>query len=158
MFRAFQWQSTRCTGKYPDMNYPTSLRQDLRVLVVDSHADSRDLLRMVFEEYGVEAIGATSVSQSLQIMHQKIPDIVISEIALLGEDGYSLVDKVKVFEIMYGVRIPVIALTVYARPGDRIQALTAGFCRYLTKPLDIDELVTTVAQITAYPGASAISV
>jgi CheY-like chemotaxis protein len=120
----------------------------LRVLVVDSDSDSRDLLRMVFELYGVETIAAPSAGEALEILKQVKPDLLISEIRLPKEDGYSLMSKVKALEIAQQVQIPAIALTVYARESDRTYALSVGFERHLSKPFDIDELLEIVTCLT----------
>jgi len=120
----------------------------LRVLVVDSDLDSRDLLKIVFEEYGIETIAATSAGEALEILKQVKPDLLISEIGLCDEDGYSLMRKLKALESARRVQIPAIALTVYAREEDRAYALSVGFCQHLSKPFDIDELIAMVACLT----------
>ena len=120
----------------------------LRVLVVDSDLDSRVLLTMVFEEYGVETIAATSAFEALEIVKQVKPDLLISEISLPNEDGYSLMRKVKALENARQVDIPAIALTTYDGEDDRAHALSVGFEKHLPKPFDIDELITTVACLT----------
>lgn len=120
----------------------------LRVLVVDSDLDSRELLTMVFEEYNVETIVATSVDEALESLKQAKPDLLISEIGLPNEDGYSLMRKVKAFETAQQVQIPAIALTVYANEEDRAHALSVGFARHLCKPFDIDELIEIVNCLT----------
>jgi two-component system, OmpR family, response regulator len=122
----------------------------LRVLVVDNDSDSRDLLKMVFEEYGVETIPAKSALEALEILKQVKPDLLISEIGLPKEDGYSLMSKVKAFEMQRQVQIPALALTVYATEDDRARALSVGFEQHLPKPFDIDELIATVADLTKY--------
>lgn len=131
-----------------DMCHPASLRKGLRILVVDPTADSRDLLTAVFEEYGVETITAACVSEALEYLQQTRPDLLISEILLPGEDGYSLIRRVRALETTHLPPIPALALTVCARESDRIRALATGFCRHLSKPFDIDELIATVAMIT----------
>jgi CheY-like chemotaxis protein len=80
------------------MGNSSLLRNDLRVLVVDSDPDSRDLLTMILEAYGVETVAAPSVSEALEILKQVKPDLLISEIRLPKEDGYSLMHKVKALE------------------------------------------------------------
>ena len=120
----------------------------LQVLVVDSDPDSRYLLTILFEEYGVETIAATSALEALEILKQIKPDLLISELRLPNEDGYSLMDKVKAIESGRHVHIPAIALTVYAREDDRAHALSVGFEEHLPKPFDIDELLATVAGLT----------
>ncbi|MBD1909158.1 MULTISPECIES: response regulator [unclassified Leptolyngbya] len=126
----------------------TSLRKGLRVLVVDGNADSSELLTVLLEGYGVEAIAATCASDCLEIMQKSCPDLLISELVLPGEDGYSLMSKVKALETERGTPIPAIALTVCANKSERDQALAAGFCRHLSKPFNIDELLETVACLT----------
>ncbi|MBD2095867.1 response regulator [Trichocoleus sp. FACHB-591] len=125
-----------------------SLRKGLRVLVVDGDADSRDLLMALFEDYEVATITATCVSEALEIMQQACPDLLISEIVLPGEDGYSLMSQVKAWETTQRTRIPAIALTVCAEESAQRRAVAAGFCQHLPKPLDIDELIATMACLT----------
>lgn len=132
----------------PDLCDSTSFRKGFRVLVVDSHADSRDLLIMFFREYGIETIAAACISESLELMQQTCPDVLISEIVLPDGDGYALMSKVKDFESNYNVQIPSIALTTRVRDSDRIHALSAGFCKHLSKPLNLDELLATVTSVT----------
>ncbi|MBD0362454.1 MAG: response regulator [Coleofasciculus sp. C3-bin4] len=120
----------------------------LQVLVVDGDSDSRYLLKLIFEEYGVETIVATSAGEALEILKQVKPDLLISEIRLPNEDGYSLMHKVKAFESERQVQIPALALTVYTREDDRTHALSVGFDRHLPKPFDIDELIGTVSCLT----------
>lgn len=126
------------------------LLDGLQVLVVDGDPDSRYLLTILFEEYGIETIAATSASETLEILKQVKPDLLISEIRLPKEDGYSLMSKVKTLESAEQVQIPAIALTTYAREGDRAHALSVGFSNYLPKPFDIDELMAMVAGLTQH--------
>jgi two-component system, OmpR family, response regulator len=117
----------------------------LRVLVVDRNFDCRLLLTMVFEAYGIETITATSAHEALEILKQVKVDLLISEIGLPNEDGYSLMRKVKALEEAQQIEIPAIALTVYNTEDDCANALSAGFCKHLSKPFDIDELIAIVA-------------
>lgn len=130
------------------MCHSAALRKGLRVLVVDGDADSRELLMILLEDHGIEAIAATCVRESLEIMQNDRPDLLISEITLPGEDGYSLVNKVKAIEIEYQTRIPAIALTVFSEESARAQALAAGFCQHLAKPFNIDTLMALVTHVT----------
>ncbi|MBD2121843.1 response regulator [Trichocoleus sp. FACHB-262] len=125
-----------------------SLRKGLRVLVVDGDADSRDLLMALFEDYEVSTTTATCVSEALESMQQACPDLLISEIVLPGEDGYSLMSQVKAWKTTQRTRIPAIALTVCAEESAQRRAIAAGFCQHLPKPLDIDELIATMACLT----------
>lgn len=100
---------------------------------------------ILLEEYGIETLAATCVQDAVEIMQHICPDLLISEIILPSEDGYSLMNRVKTFEAARGVHIPAIAVTVCARECDRTRAIAAGFCRHVSKPLDIDAFLGTVA-------------
>ncbi|HEY9675529.1 MAG TPA: response regulator [Waterburya sp.] len=130
------------------MCYQSLPLNGLQVLVVDNDPDSRYLLTLIFEEYGVETISVKSTGEALEILKQAKPDLLISEICLPNEDGYSLMHKVKALETQGQVQIPAIALTVHTRESDRTHALSAGFEAHLPKPFDIDELIETVATLT----------
>ncbi len=119
----------------------TLLRNGLRVLVVDSEHDSSELLAVMLAHYGIETITATCVSEAIEKMQQFQFDLLISEIILPNEDGYSLIQQVK-------HQIPAIALTVCAREQDRIRALTAGFSSHLPKPVNVEDLIATVTYLT----------
>lgn len=120
----------------------------LRVLVVDNNSDCRDILKMVFEDYGIETIACKCVSEALEILKQVKIDVLISEIALPNEDGFSLMHKVKAIEVAEQVEIPAIALTTYDTKYDRAYARLVGFCKHLSKPVDIDLLIATVLSLT----------
>ncbi|MBD1822896.1 response regulator [Cyanobacteria bacterium FACHB-DQ100] len=130
------------------MCHSALLPNGLRVLVVDANADSSELLTLLFASYGVETTTATCVREAIQQIHQTRPDLLISELALPQEDGYALIRQVQALETTFNVRIPAIAVTVYTRTTDRLQALSAGFSRHLSKPIDFDELIATVASVT----------
>ena len=130
------------------MMYQSLLFKGIRVLVVDSNADCRDILRIVFEDYGIETITATCVSEAVEILKRVKPDVLISEIALPNEDGFSLMHKVRAIEVAEQVEIPVIALTTYDTMYDRAYTRLVGFCKHLSKPIDFDELIATVYDLT----------
>jgi len=130
------------------MYYPSLPLNGLQVLIVDSNRDCRDLLTMVFEDFGIKTLAATCVSEALEMLQKIKPDVLISEIALPNEDGFSLMHKVKAFEATEKVEIPAIALTTYDTVYDRAYARTVGFCKHLSKPVDIEELVATVLCLT----------
>ncbi|BCL36353.1 hypothetical protein NSMS1_28000 [Nostoc sp. MS1] len=115
---------------------------------MDNDFDSCVLLMVLFAEYGVKTTTAICATQALDIIQQAPPDLLISEIMLPDDDGYSFIRKVKAWEKTYGVEIPAIALTVCVKESDRLHALAAGFCRYLVKPINVDELIATIAHIT----------
>ncbi|MEH2364940.1 response regulator [Nostoc sp.] len=121
--------------------------QGLRLLVVDDDTDTRILLTFLFELEGAEVIAVASADEALKRMSSFKPDILISDICLPDEDGYSLLLKVKNLEAKRGRKIPAIALTASTFEDDRKRALLAGYDIYQRKPIDLDELTSMVASL-----------
>ncbi len=119
----------------------------LRLLVVDDDFDTRTLLTYLFELGEAEIITAASAGEAIEIMSFFKPDILISDIYLPDEDGYSLLLKVKNLEAKRGREIPAIALTASAFDEDRKCAYLAGYDIYRCKPIDLDELAFLVASL-----------
>jgi CheY-like chemotaxis protein len=117
------------------------------VLVVDDESDARELLRFVLE--GCDAIVTTvsSVAEALAIIPEAKPEIIVSDVGMPDEDGYSFIRKLRARPREEGGRIPAIALTAYARPEDRTRALVAGFQSHAAKPIDPQELLVVVANL-----------
>jgi CheY-like chemotaxis protein len=86
-----------------------------------------------------------SVPEALSAIDQELPNVLISDIGVPGEDGYSLIRKIRLRPAELGGKMPAAALTAYARTEDRIRALAAGFQTHLAKPVDPAELVATIA-------------
>ncbi|MEH2169434.1 MAG: response regulator [Nostoc sp.] len=119
----------------------------LRLLVVDDDADTRTLLTFLFELEEGEVVAAASADEALKIMSFFKPDILISDICLPDEDGYSLLLKIRNLQAKRGRKIPAIALTASTLEGDRKRALLAGYDIYQSKPIDLDELTSMVASL-----------
>lgn len=97
---------TPWSDRFPSaMCHSTSLQNGLRVLVVDSDPDSCELLVLLLSQYGIETTIATCASEAIAQIHQIPPDLLISEIWLPGEDGYSLIHQVKTLETTLHVQI-----------------------------------------------------
>ncbi|MEG4628646.1 ATP-binding protein [Microcoleus sp. AR_TQ3_B6] len=125
--------------------------EGLQILVVDDEADALELLNTILQNNGAEVIAVASVKQALTIIEtatDRSPDVLVSDIGMPDEDGYSLIRKLRQLEAQRGGKLPAIALTAYARNDDRRQALLAGFQMHLTKPVDAAELVAVVASLT----------
>jgi signal transduction histidine kinase len=119
----------------------------LHVLVMDDEADTRDLVAMALAHGGARVTAVSSVAAALDALDREIPDALVSDIGMPGEDGYSLMRKVRLRAADQGGRLPALALTAYARAEDRQQALTAGFQVHVPKPVDPDRLVAAVADL-----------
>jgi len=118
----------------------------LRVLVVDDEADARDLLVIRLQQYGAEVIAAASVEGAMEALAQQEsrPDVIVSDIAMPGEDGYSLIRRMRALEVEEIRHIPAIALTAYSRTKDRVQALSSGFQMHVSKPVNATELAHAI--------------
>jgi PAS domain S-box-containing protein len=118
----------------------------VRVLVVDDHADSRDLVTAILEERGAEVHAAGTAREALAILGTTYVDVLLTDIGLPNGSGYDLIREVRELEKEHGGQLPAIALTAYAGRDDRERALAAGFVNHVTKPFAPDELVMVVAR------------
>jgi PAS domain S-box-containing protein len=119
----------------------------LRVLVVDDEADARVLLTTILEEYGAEVTAVSTVRQALATVARLQPDVLVSDIGMPEEDGYTLIRQLRELDAQQGGTIPAVALTAYARAEDRTQSLLAGFQLHVPKPVDPRELAAVVANL-----------
>lgn len=104
-------------------------------------------MQAVLEQRGVTVHTADSVSSALELFTAKKPDMVISDIAMPEEDGFALVKRIRAMTKEEGGDKPIVALSAYAAKSDRVRALEAGFTRYLHKPVDFDELLSTIESV-----------
>jgi signal transduction histidine kinase/ActR/RegA family two-component response regulator len=128
---------------------PAMPARRVKVLVVEDEPDTRELLERLLSEAGCQVIAVDSAAAAYDILASEQPgerpDILISDIGLPDEDGYSLIRRVRARPRSEGGSIPAIALTAFARPEDRRRALHAGFQVHLAKPVEPAELVAMVA-------------
>jgi CheY-like chemotaxis protein len=120
------------------------LLRGVRVLVVDDDEDTADLFAAVLRICGADAYTARSAADTLRIVSTRAPDVVLSDIAMPGADGYWLVRKILELTEARTRPIPVIAVTAFGHEQVRDMALTAGFVDYLQKPLDPELLCVRV--------------
>ncbi len=135
--------------KFPHSPLPTphSPLQGVRVLVVDDEADSRDFLVFALLEYGAIATGVSSAASALEVLGSFKPDVLLSDIGMPEQDGYTFIRQVRVLPPALGGQIPAIALTAYAGDKDRQSAIAAGFQKHLSKPVVPDELIHAIAEL-----------
>jgi PAS domain S-box-containing protein len=119
----------------------------LRVLLVEDEADSRELLNLVLGACGAQITTASSAAESFETIKRERFDVVISDIGMPEEDGFSLIGKIRELSNEEGGDVPAIALTAYARAEDRVQALRAGFQMHVAKPVEPGELLAVVANL-----------
>jgi PAS domain S-box-containing protein len=118
----------------------------VRVLVVDDDPDARALIQRLLRECAATVVVAASARDAFDALNRHVPDVLISDIGMPQEDGYSLIRRVRALEGEKS-RIPAVALTAYARDEDRAKALEAGYQSHLTKPVEPAALVSIVASL-----------
>lgn len=124
----------------------------LRLLVVDDDPDTICLLTLLFESEGAELIAANSASEALQALKYFKADVLISDIKLPEEDGYTLIAKIRSLDAERGGNIPAIAMSGYVTEEDSALALSAGYHAHLRKPVYLDELIEVVTTLAARNG------
>jgi len=122
--------------------------RNLRILVVEDDLDTQELLKTVLQQHGAKVAAVGSAESALAEIRRAQPDVIISDIAMAGENGYDLIRKVRSLEPEAGGHIPAIALTAYARVADRRRALLAGFQTHLAKPIEPDDLLAVILSLT----------
>ena len=142
---AAEWcgSTSRRAAKARDLN-------GIHVLVVDDQDDARDLIRTVLETCGADVDTAGDVDQAMQSIDHRVPNVLISDIGMPGQDGYDLIRKVRQLPIERGGGVPAAALSAYARTEDRRRALEAGYSMHLAKPIEPAELIDVVASLTGF--------
>ncbi|HEV2800138.1 MAG TPA: PAS domain S-box protein [Pyrinomonadaceae bacterium] len=121
--------------------------EGLRVLLVEDEPDSREMLMVVLTQCRAEVRAVANAADALSQLETWRPDVLISDIEMPGEDGYSLIRKVRGLPPERGGRVPAAALTAYARTEDRMRALLAGFQLHVPKPVEPAELAAVVASL-----------
>ena len=122
--------------------------EGLSVLVVDDDPDARDLLTAILEERKAKVTTVASAAEAYETIEWLRPDVIISDIGMPGEDGYSLIRNVRLKEARdrQGWK-PAIALTAHARVEDRMRALSAGYQAHVAKPVEPAELLAVIASL-----------
>ncbi|HYH84398.1 MAG TPA: ATP-binding protein [Pyrinomonadaceae bacterium] len=128
-------------------NPQSAILAGLRVLVVDDEPDTLDLLRVVLERGGARVVAVGSASDAWGALEEGLPDLLLCDIGMAGEDGYQLIRRVR--ERERGALVPAIALTAYAGDADRARSLEAGFQLHVPKPIDPASLVAIVAELAS---------
>lgn len=124
-----------------------SFLEGVRILVVEDEADSREVVALVLERNGAEVTVAAAASEGVGILERELPDVLVADIEMPGEDGYSLVRRVRALPPERGGRTPAVALTAHAGALDRAKLLGAGFDRHVPKPVQPPELVAVIAAL-----------
>jgi len=143
--RRNQQSQLRGERKIPQMRQ--AILAGLKVLVVDDEPDNREFLVAAIEQLGATATAAASAASAIELLQQSPPDILVSDIGMPVEDGYSLIRKVRSSELGTAKRLPAVALTAYASESDRDRAIAAGFDEHLAKPINSALFAAVLARL-----------
>ncbi len=125
----------------------TGSLEGMSVLVVDDDDESRLVVVAHLETHHAQVLTAASAAAALDLLQREHVDVLLADVAMPGEDGYTLIRKLRALSAPRTASIPAAALTAFARNEDRQQALQAGFQLHLTKPVDARSLVAAVARL-----------
>jgi PAS domain S-box-containing protein len=128
---------------------PAQIR-GLRILVVDDDDDGRRLIATILEQCGCRVRMASNVDDAMRRFEEEVPDVLLSDIGMPGQDGYDLIRKVRGRSRDAGGDVPAAALTAYARADDRRKMLNAGYSIHLPKPVEPAELVAVVTTLSRF--------
>ncbi|MEO8432572.1 MAG: response regulator [Acidobacteriota bacterium] len=129
------------------VDHPSGMSlEGVRVLLVEDERDGRDLIEEVLRASGARVSTAASAEEGRTALAAFSPDVLVSDIGMPGEDGYSLIRSIRARPDERG-RVPALALTAYAREEDRLRSRRAGFDGHLSKPLDPAELVAAIERL-----------
>jgi PAS domain S-box-containing protein len=151
-FAAAPGEAATPSAAEPARQEDDGVESGLTVLLVDDEQDAREALRLILQQNGMVVTTAASAREAFELVERLQPDILLSDIAMPGEDGLSLIRRVRTLPLDRGGQIPAIALSAYAAAEDRGRALLAGFQRHIPKPVDPAQLLTAIATMTRKGG------
>jgi signal transduction histidine kinase/ActR/RegA family two-component response regulator len=134
--------TARCSGEL----------EGVRALVVDDEDDARVLLKSALTQFGADVVAVASAAEAYDLITTaptgERPDVMVTDLGMPGEDGYSLIRRVREWERGRGAYLPAVALTAYGRTEDRMRALRAGFQMHVAKPVEPTELAVVITSLT----------
>jgi PAS domain S-box-containing protein len=141
----FPIRAIRRTQESPSLD--AHLLSGLRVLVVDDESDAREVVSRALTECGARTAAVGSAREALDVLPDFKPDVLVSDIRMPGEDGYTLIRRIRALDSNAG-GLPAVALTALAHPEDRRRALTAGYQSFVPKPVEVDELAAVIRRVS----------
>jgi CheY-like chemotaxis protein len=127
---------------------------NVHVLVVDDELDARALVKRLLEMAGATVSMAASGSEAMERILARRPDVLVCDIGMPGEDGYSLIRRLRFLEEGQASALPAVAVSAYARSEDRTKAIRSGFQNHLAKPVEPTELVAVVRSLAGRKAAT----
>lgn len=138
----------RSTNGASPQTGPGAELNGLSILVIEDMQDSRDLVVTLLQRKGAEVKGAASAREGFALLQEWHPDVVLCDIGMPEEDGYSFIKRVRALPAEQGGNTAAIALTAYGRTEDRLLALESGFQQHVVKPATSAELAIIIASVT----------
>jgi signal transduction histidine kinase/ActR/RegA family two-component response regulator len=148
-------ETRKATGRLPlqpetnEHFHSSPALTDVQVLLVDDDPDTLQILSVMLVESKANVQTAASVKEAMEVLEWYKPDVVVSDLAMPGEDGYSLISRIRAGE--NATQTPAVALTSYVRVEDRTRALSAGFNMFVPKPVQPEELIHAIANLAELP-------
>ena len=141
-------EETAALGAPPDM--ASAPLDGIRALLVEDHDDSRELLEQILTRNGARVVAVADAERALASFLEQRPGVVVSDIELPGEDGFTLMRKLRDHERRQGLsRVPAVAVTAHSIGEARVHALRAGYQSFLTKPILPGELIALIRSLCA---------
>jgi CheY-like chemotaxis protein len=140
-------KAARLTRTAHDDRWPPTRLRGVRVLVVDDDPDERDYLVALLGAAAAEVRSASSTSEALAMLAWWWPSVLVSDIGMPGEDGYTLIRAIRTMPRGQPAQLPAAAVTGRSAPDDRTRALRAGYQAHLAKPVDPDRLIAVLADL-----------
>jgi PAS domain S-box-containing protein len=131
----------------PERDAGCASLEGVRVLIVDDDADFLDLSALSLRRSGADVRTASSAARAHDLATSWLPDVVLTDLAMPGEDGFMLASAMRTIFSQQSAHVAIVALTGYGTPESRARALDAGFDLYLTKPVNPLDLAGAVAQL-----------
>jgi signal transduction histidine kinase/ActR/RegA family two-component response regulator len=125
---------------------PTALT-GLHILLIDDDGDTLEMMAAALTSRDAKVTAALSADEAIARIKESRPDVIVSDIAMPGEDGYALLIRIRALDSDHARLIPAIAITAYAREEDRQRALSSGFQDYLTKPVELAQLISIISNL-----------
>ncbi len=149
---------SRVPATQADADPPPSVRAPgVKVLLVDDDPDALELVAYLLEGSGMEVRFARSAADALKELETYTPHVIVSDVGMPGEDGYSLIRRIRTLPTAEKKNIPAIALTAFARNEDRARALVEGFNMHMSKPVEPADLITAVASLAGLPTSAPVA-
>jgi PAS domain S-box-containing protein len=119
----------------------------LDILLVEDHADARDVFKAIVERAGARVTAVPSVKDALSVFESRVPDLLVSDLGLPEADGFDLIRRVRALHPDRGGKIPAIAMTAHASDHDQHRVRDSGFQGYLAKPVDREQLLKLIKEV-----------